>query len=359
MNGEVKILIVEDTPTDAELCEYEIRKELKNCVFQRVETEEEFKLALKEFKPDLILSDFWLPRFTAMEALKIAISYDSGLPFIVVTGSINEETAVACIKAGGWDYVIKEHIKRLGQAVRGALEQKEIRRERKKVEEERNRLIEAINQAGEIIFITDRDGRILYVNSAVEGITGYHQEEVLGQNPRIFKSGHHPIDFYQDLWGTILSGQTWRGRIVNRRKDGSLYTEEATISPIRGEDGNVNYFIAVKRDVTAFLALQEEKEALQSQFIQAQKLESLGRLAGGIAHDFNNMLGVILGHAQIAFQEAEEGSIRHHIQEIIKAAERSADLTRQLLTFARRQPVSLKVVNVNEVVEETISMLKV
>jgi len=359
MNGETRILVLEDSLTDAEICEYEIKKEIPNCVFLRVETEEEYRKALEEFKPDLILSDYWLPRFTGMEALKIALLRDKELPFIVVTGSMNEETAVACIKAGAWDYVIKEHMKRLGKAVKAALEQKEMRRKRKGAEEERARLAAAVEQAGEIIFITDREGTIIYANPALEEVTGYSREEVLGKNPRIFKSGRHGEVFYQNLWDTITAGRTWRGRVVNRKKDGTLYTEEATISPIRGETGEITHFVAVKRDVTEFLTLQEEKERLQVQFIQAQKMESIGRLAGGIAHDFNNMLGVIIGHAEVAMAEMEEkSSIYQHLQEIRKAAERSAELTRQLLAFARRQPIEPKVLNINEVVKEMVSMLR-
>lgn len=359
MNGETRILVLEDSLTDAEICEYEIKKEIPNCVFLRVETEEEYRKALEEFKPDLILSDYWLPRFTGMEALKIALLRDKELPFIVVTGSMNEETAVACIKAGAWDYVIKEHMKRLGKAVKAALEQKEMRRKRKGAEEERARLAAAVEQAGEIIFITDREGTIIYANPALEEVTGYSREEVLGKNPRIFKSGRHGEVFYQNLWDTITAGRTWRGRVVNRKKDGTLYTEEATISPIRGETGEITHFVAVKRDVTEFLTLQEEKERLQVQFIQAQKMESIGRLAGGIAHDFNNMLGVIIGHAEVAMAEMEEkSSICQHLQEIRKAAERSAELTRQLLAFARRQPIEPKVLNINEVVKEMVSMLR-
>lgn len=359
MKEKIKILIVEDTVTDAELCEHEIGKEIKNCTFRRVETEEEFRHALKEFKPDLILSDYWLPRFTGLDALKITLNQSPDLPFIVVTGSMNEETAVACIKAGAWDYVIKEHMKRLGQAVKSALEQKEERKQRKKAEGERNLLVAAVEQTGEIIFITDRDGRILYVNSAAENITGYKKEEILGQNPRIFNSGRQTENFYRTLWETILSGHSWRGKIINKKKDGSLYTEEAAIYPIRGESGEIENFVAVKRDVTELLALQEEKDALQAQFLQAQKMESIGRLAGGIAHDFNNMLGVILGHVEVALRELEaDSSVRYHLQEILKAAEKSAELTRQLLTFARRQPFSPRVVNLNEILKENVSLLR-
>ncbi len=131
MNDEIKILIVEDLPTDAEFCRREVLKVLPRSVFRRVDTPEDFLAALKDFAPDLILSDYSMPRFDGMTALKMTREHTPDTPFIILTGSTNEETAVACMKAGAWDYVIKEHIMRLGPAVVAALEQKEIRRERR------------------------------------------------------------------------------------------------------------------------------------------------------------------------------------------------------------------------------------
>jgi PAS domain S-box-containing protein len=164
---------------------------------------------------------------------------------------------------------------------------------RKQAEAERERLMAAIEQAGEGVCITDPGGVIQYVNPAFETTTGYRRQEVLGQNPRIVKSGRQDAAFYRKLWETISSGKTWKGRLVNRRKDGALYTEEATISPVRDPSGRIVNYVAVKRDITEHLKLAE-------QFQQAQKMESVGRLAGGVAHDFNNMLGIILGYAEMA-----------------------------------------------------------
>ncbi len=176
--------------------------------------------------------------------------------------------------------------------------------DRKQAEAERERLVAAVEQAGEIIFVTDPQGAISYANPAFAEVTGYSREEVLGKNPRLLKSGVQDEAFYRDLWETITAGRTWRGRLVNRRKDGSLYTEEATLSPVRDQQGEITHFIAVKRDVTAVLALEEEKGRMEAQMVQAQKMESVGRLAGGVAHDFNNMLGVILGRIDLALQRS-------------------------------------------------------
>ena len=223
---------------------------------------------------------------------------------------------------------------------------------RKLAEAERERLNKAIEQSGEIIVITDAEGSIQYVNPAFSDITGYDLEDVLGQNPRLLKSGEHGEEYYQDLWDTISSGKTWKGQFVNKRKDGSLYTEDATISPVFNPDGDIVNYVAAKRDVS-------DELKLEAQLQQAQKMEAVGRLAGGVAHDFNNMLGVILGRADIVLEKMTADQ-RYYadLMEIKKAGERSADLTRQLLAFARKQTIAPKVIDLNETVDGMLKMLQ-
>lgn len=224
--------------------------------------------------------------------------------------------------------------------------------QRKMAEAELERLMAAVEQAGEMIVITDPDGTIQYVNPAFEIVTGYSREEAIGQNSRILKSGRQDDAFYKKLWETVSNGRTWEGRIVNRRKDGTLFTEDATISPVRDSSGNIVSHVAVKRDVTEHLGLAD-------QFEQAQKMESVGRLAGGVAHDFNNMLGVIQGYAEMAMASAEPGTPLHDsVSEIHKAALRSAQITRQLLAFARKQTISPRALNLNTTIEGMLKMLR-
>ena len=224
--------------------------------------------------------------------------------------------------------------------------------ERKRAEAEHERLLAAIEQSGEIIEITDPEGIIQYVNPAFATITGYSREEALGQSPGFLKSGLHDTAFYRDLWQTLGGGKTWTGRFINRRKDGALYTEEASISPVRGASGGIINYVAVKRDITENMRLSEQLQ-------QAQKMDSIGRLAGGVAHDFNNMLGVILGNTEFALDGMDPAQpVYADLQEIRKAAERSADLTRQLLAFARKQTVAPQVINLNDTVAAMIKMLR-
>ena len=224
--------------------------------------------------------------------------------------------------------------------------------ERKRAEAEHVRLVTAIEQSAEAVLMTNTEGEIQYVNPAFTRITGYSRDEVLGQNPRILKSGKQDPAFYQQLWATILKGEIWHGELINRRKDGSLYSEQMSIAPVRSAGGEVTYFIATKQDVT-------EHKKLEQQLIQAQKMEAVGRLAGGVAHDFNNLLTIINGYAQLLIEPiSPQDPRRGHLKEILTAGERAASLTRQLLAFSRRQVLEPRVLNLNSVLADVAKMLR-
>ncbi len=213
---------------------------------------------------------------------------------------------------------------------------------RKRAEAENARLALAIEQAEEAVVITNAQGTIEYVNPAFEAGTGYPRAEVLGHNPRLLKSGLQDAAFYRELWGAISAGHTWRGRMINRKKDGTLYSEDATISPVRNRVGVVTSYVGVKRDVT-------ERLALDAQLLQAQKMEAIGRLAGGVAHDFNNILSVVLTYAELVTNDLPPASpARADLEQISRAGQRAVTLTRQLLAFSRQQVLEVKVLNLGD-----------
>jgi len=347
----LKILLIEDRPEDAELIQHELRKAGIAFTAVRVDNEADFR---RELKPelDVILADFKLPQFDALRAHSILQQSGLDIPFIIVSGSIGEERAVHAMKSGITDYLLKDRLARLSQAMANAIETRRLRQERRRTEEQLRLQSAARHAAANAVMITRVDGSILWVNPAFETLTGYPAGEVLGRNPRLLKSGRQDAAFYRDMTLTIESGRVWRGEIVNRRKDGTEYTEEKTIAPVRGADGAISHFVAIKQDVTP-------RKELERQLFQAQKLEGIGSLAGGIAHDFNNLLVAILGFADLALAEGDQVErIRVDLGEIRKAAERAAALTKQLLAFSRKQVFELKIMDLNTLVANLLDMLR-
>ena len=251
-----------------------------------------------------------------------------------------------CVKEGHiWSAREEDFLKAVANTLAGTIE-------RRRAEAERERLMTAIGQAAEVVIITDPAGTIQYVNPAFERVTGYTRDEVMGKNPRILKSEAHDAAFYHALWKTISRGEIWEGRIVNKHKDGTLYTEEATISPVRDGSGRLVNYVAVKRDITHDLELEQ-------QIRQSQKMEAIGQLAGGVAHDFNNILQTMMGNIEILLDNFKgDDEQRADLEEIDRGVERAAALTRQLLMFSRRQVMQPKMLDLNLIIEELLKMLR-
>ncbi len=223
---------------------------------------------------------------------------------------------------------------------------------RRAAEGERDRLVTAVEQSAESISITDTHGVLRYVNPAFERLSGYSRDEVIGQKPRLLRSGKHDAAFYERLWKVLRSGEVWRGHFTNRRKDGKLYELDAAISPIFNARREVESFVMVGRDVTRQMQLEE-------QLRQTQKIESIGRLAGGIAHDFNNLLTASIGHAELVLSRLNPSDpLYEDVEEIKRASTRAAELTSQLLAFGRRQVMYPRALNLNDLIRKMTPMLQ-
>jgi PAS domain S-box-containing protein len=255
-DGMPRVLIVEDDPADAELCELEVRRALGPCEFRRGQTREEFLAALDSFRPSLILSDFAMPLFDGLTALKLAIKHVPETPFILVTGSTNEDTAVECMRTGAWDYVIKENLKRLGPAIHGVLEQKRLRMERKQAEaalresEEQFRGLFEKAPIGKTL--TGLDGRFLKVNAAFCRMVGYSEKELLGLE---FTSITHPEDVAEsrthlDLQASAeVGGSSFEKRYIT--KAGQVIWVAVNYILLRNAEGKPEFFLVTFQEITA------------------------------------------------------------------------------------------------------------
>lgn len=222
---------------------------------------------------------------------------------------------------------------------------------RKQAEEELVRLATVVEQVSDTVLITDTDGKIVYVNPAFERTCGYTREEVLGRSPHFLSSGRHDEAFYQRMWKTITSGKVWSGRLINKKKDGTPFEEEAAITPIKDESGEIVNYVAVKRDVTNVVALEK-------QLRQAQKMEAIGTLAGGIAHDFNNLLTIVLGFTELLLIDQSEEDPRYEdLQKVALTARHGGELVQRLLTFSRRAETRLRPLDLNDQVRQVKELL--
>ncbi len=221
--------------------------------------------------------------------------------------------------------------------------------ERIRQEAELHKLSKAIDQAGESVVITDRKGVIEYVNPAFERLTGYMADEVIGKTPAILKSSAQDPAYYEQMWQTISRGEVWNGSMIDRRKDGSFYPVLMSVAPIRDRSGEITHFVGLQQDIT-------ERQELEQQLIQAQKMEAIGTLVGGIAHDFNNMLSGITGNAYMVRQGSEDPMVQERMEIIEKLGFRGAEMIRQLLVFARKDLVSMKQIPLHTFINEAMKL---
>ncbi|MDR3604904.1 MAG: ATP-binding protein, partial [Syntrophaceae bacterium] len=223
--------------------------------------------------------------------------------------------------------------------------------ERKRATEREQLLIAAVEHTADGVLITDATGIIQYVNPAQETLSGYSLDELVGQTPNVLKSDFHDGNFYKQLWDTIGVGTVWSGRFINKKKDGTEYHEDASISPVYDKSDNLTNFVVVEHDVTKQLALQE-------QLFQAQKMETIGTLAGGISHDFNNLLQPIMGYTELLMMEKKQGDPElDRLQKIYDAGKRGADLIKGLMLFSRKVEPEFGSVDLNHEIVQARTLL--
>jgi PAS domain S-box-containing protein len=246
----IHVLILEDSDRDYELISGQLEETGLDLQIVHNTNQAEFEDSLKARHFDIIISDYNLPGFDAFGALEICLQVCPDTPFICVSGSLGEEKAIELLKKGAVDYVLKDRPDRLPFAFTRALEEATEKAKNKRAEEKIRQLSQAIVQSPVSVLITNLKGEIEYANPKFLSVTGYDYQEVWRKNPRLLKSGHQEKEFYKILWKTIKSGKTWKGEILNKKKNEELYWESATISPVKNDHGKITHFLAVKEDIT-------------------------------------------------------------------------------------------------------------
>ena len=350
-------LIIEDSEDDALLLAGELNSAGYELKWKRVETEAEYLASLGPHL-DVIFSDYALPQFSTPRAMTLLQTSGFNIPFIIVSGTIGEERAVESLRSGATDYVLKDRLKRLGPVVSRALGEARARAENRRAEDElrwRTAFFEAL------------------VDSALDGILVLnHRGKTVIQNPRLQQMFNLPDAVVGDADNTRMLQQiTARMKDPKQFTDGLAYVEshpdeigqqeimlvdgrvlEHHHSPVRDQTGRYYGRIWTFRDITA-------RRKLEEQYRHAQKLEAVGQLAGGVAHDFNNNLAVIQGYASLLLTgSALPEEARESLEQIVLAVGNAANLTRQLLTFSRKQAMQFRLLDLNQIVGNLARMLQ-
>jgi PAS domain S-box-containing protein len=365
MNKTLRVLHVEDSEQDMALLQRHLTRAGYTLVSGRVDMAAAMRAALEEHQWDIILCDYSMPRFNALEALALMHEMKLDLPFIIISGTIGEDSAVEAMRTGAHDYLMKGSLARLGPAMEREISEAVNRRARRQAEEQLRLQSIALEAAANAILITDATGKIVWANPAFTETTGYSFEEVVGKNPRVLKSGKQDGAFYKEMWDTILSGNVWRNTLINRRKDGTLNREDMTITPIRDGSGEITQFVAIKQDITKLeQALSDVKQkseelaAMTQQLWQASKLATMGELSASIAHELNNPLATVaLRVENLLMPMAEDDSKRHSLEIIMQEVDRMANLVDNLLQFSRRSHRQISTVDVREEITNSIEFI--
>ncbi|MBA4368625.1 MAG: hybrid sensor histidine kinase/response regulator [Desulfobacterium sp.] len=354
------ILIVDDTPENLQVLGDMLELE-GHEVLIATNGLQALDIAMATPPPDLILLDIMMPGIDGYEVCR-RLKADPVLrtiPVIFISALGMTEQKVQAFCEGGVDYITKPfQTEEVVARVHTHLSLTQVKRleceiaERKKVEQELKKLAEAVRQTSEAIVVTLPDGWITFANPAFEQITGYRFDEVVGLTLRILKSDQQDEAFYQNLWDTLLSGNRWAGRLIEKRKDGIPYTAEYSISPVKDQKGHIANFVWIMRDITKELNLEK-------QMIQAQKMEAIGTLAGGIAHDFNNILFSIMGMSQLLMEDLPAGSPEYNKVVLIhKAGERAGNLVSQILSFSRQKEHKKMPVRIQIILKEALKLAR-
>ncbi len=362
MEGLLRILHLEDDPNDVELVRAALEADGVDSDVRVVSDRGAFTAALEQDGIDLILSDYALPSFDGLSALKIVRERAPDLPFIIVSGTLGEEAAIDSLRSGATDYVLKHRLARLGPAVRRAVSEAEEPRKRRQVEaalEQERLFLRTLLESLEVgITACDASGRLSLFNRAAREFHGVPLEplppdrwaEYCGLH---LPDGKSPMQTEAIPLFRALQGERVRNvemAIVPR--NGPARAVVASGQPITDLNGRKLGAVVAMHDVT-------ERRALEAQLRQAQKMEAVGRLAGGIAHDFNNLLNVITGYGELVLERLEEDDpLRGKVVQIRGAAFRAASLTRQLLAFSRKQVIEPRVLDLGALLAEMEKLLR-
>ena len=345
----LRILLIEDNPADAELIRYELQRGGVEHESRCVATKRAFVAELGRKPPDAVISDFTMPQFNALDALHALKEHHVDVPFILVTGSQSEEVAVACIKEGADDYILKSSLKRLPTALLSSVQRKRAERERGEAELRVREQAALLNKARDAILVIDLNGMITFWNDGAQRLYGWSSGETIGRMTFASISKSEETHFERALQHT-QQRDGWQGEFKQINREGDPFYVESRWSLIRDPENNPKSILIINSDIS-------EKKKLETQFLRTQRLESLGTLAGGIAHDLNNVLTPILVSLKM-IRELKGDTPEEILETLESSAHRGAAIVQQVLSFARGVEGEKSILQLKHPLNEVLKIAK-
>lgn len=327
----IKLLVIEDSDDDAFLLIHNLKKANYEPEYKQVETADELRSALTSEQWDIIISDHNLPQFNAIEALDVLKEFSLDLPLIVLSGDINQNIAVEAMRLGARDYIMKDDTSRLVPAIARELDASEMRMKMRQADEKNRRDLQAImDHTPAVIYVKNTGGRYTFVNHKYEELFHLKRKDVIGKTDYDFFPEENAAQFESNDKAVLDAGRALESEEIVPQDDG-YHTYISIKFPLYNNSNDIYAICGISTDITEY---KQQNEQLR----RSQKMEAIGQLSGGIAHDFNNQLNIIIGYLDfLDMHFTKEDKPYKWVQTALKATLRCVDLTRQLLSFSRRQ----------------------
>lgn len=361
MKDKIKILHLEDDPNDAELVREMIAAGGLDVQIEVANSKQTFWNALDNKEFDLIISDYNLPEFDGLKALIEIQKKAKNIPFIFCSGTIGEERAVQCLQLGAMDYVLKQRMDRLVPAIKRAIRLVEEMKNRQVAENQLKRVMYAVENTNEAIFLTDTKGIITYVNPYFTTMYEWTREEVVGKaTPRILKSGKHTNDFYEKLWNSLITNKSLKLEMVNQTKSGKIVEIKNLISPNYDDKNKLIGYVAIQTDISE--RKKNEREILKAKN-EAEEMNNLkSYFLANISHEIRTPLISILGFSEILVDELENSEHRELAEHILDGGKRLMETVNSILTLQNIEKNKIEVsftnFNLSSLVEKLFNKTK-
>jgi PAS domain S-box-containing protein len=350
---DLHILMLEDEPLDVELNMAQLALlDEYNCIVNVAGDKTSYLNALDNSSPDIILSDYNLPQYTGLEALNDLNKRNKLIPFVFVTGTMNEETAAGTIKAGAWDYVVKDRLFRLPLAVRSVLKLKDERLLSANAEEKINRLLTGIEQTSVQIIVTNEKAIIEYVNKKFTDVTGLTPEEVFGKEAYTLLFDDLNSIYLPAITEKLMKGEVYRGEELSKMKDGSTFWVLTSITPVRNDEGIITSYVAVREDITQRKLIEQELIKALDKAERSDKLKDV--FLQNLSHEIRTPLNAIVGFSDLLNTGTgnSEDKIKEFTSIIHQSSYQLLSIVTDILTIASiqtgQETVINKPVNINK-----------